>query len=59
VKTEKNVGKFKGDIDDIRRVLTPSSIKPRSSPPTKKPFSHQGDAFEDTTFKRGLEIAKT
>jgi hypothetical protein len=45
-----------GDIGSVKKALTPSFRKAKSSSP-KKHIRHLG-AFEDTAFKPGFEIVK-
>jgi hypothetical protein len=54
VKTEIKVGELSGDFGAIRKLLTRTFRKPRSSP--KKSSIQPGDAFEDNAFKQGFEI---
>jgi hypothetical protein len=56
VKIVKKLGSSEFDIGAIGWVLTPSFRKSRSSP--QKRTLQPGDAFEDTAFKPGFEIAK-
>jgi hypothetical protein len=41
VEEEKIIGELRGDTGAIRKALTPSFRKPRSSPPENEPFSQE------------------
>jgi hypothetical protein len=57
-KTRKKVGELKSDIDVIRRVLTPSFRKPRSSYPKNEPFSQEMH-LKILFLGRGLKLSNS